>query len=503
MDVLSLLFSPTVWIIPALYILYWYGTSTFDYFKSQGINGPKPLPYFGNMWGVWKKNIPKYDKELAAKYGRTFGYFEGTLPNLYTTDINLIKSIFVKDFDHFVNRRSFSVKRKVFRKMLTIIQDKEWKDVRSSVTPVFTTGKIKLMSKMITECGNRLVIKFQKIAETEGKLNAKMQFSAFTMDVIARCAFGMTIDNLGEKDDPFLTKAKVVFSNPANKSPLILLPFMLPNLLAFIGGNAFFPKEFDFFINILEGLIKQRYNSPEKYNDFVEVATEAIMEHTKTVNGKQVPIWNREEVDEIVTSQSMLFLLAGFDTTATTLTNSAFLLARNPEVQERLYEEVMRKHEQFGEVNHEMILDFPYVDHVIHEVLRMYPPAVRVERVCNKEVTYNGVRIKKGIVVTVPAFALHYDEEYYPDPYRFNPDRWDPESEIKPSPYVFMPFGMGPRNCVGMRFAMEEMKIALCTLVKNFRFFPVAETPEEMQFEDGFLGVVQPIHATVGIESRS
>jgi cytochrome P450 len=58
-----------------------------------------------------------------------------------------------------------------------------------------------------------------------------------------------------------------------------------------------------------------------------------------------------------------------------------------------------------------------------------------------------------------------------------NKIRWDPESEIKPSPYVFMPFGMGPRNCVGMRFAMEEMKIALCTLVKNFRFFPVAETP--------------------------
>ncbi|XP_046646974.1 cytochrome P450 3A24-like [Daphnia pulicaria] len=502
MDALSLLFSPTVWIIPALCILYWYGTSTFDYFKSQGINGPKPLPYFGNMWGVWKKNIPKYDKELAAKYGRTFGYFDGTLPNLYTTDINLIKSIFVKDFDHFVNRRTFSVKRKVFRKMLTIIQDKEWKDVRSSVTPVFTTGKIKLMSKMITECANRLVIKFQKIAETEGKLNAKMQFSAFTMDVIARCAFGMAIDNLGEKDDPFMTKAKVLFSPPANKSPLILLPFMLPNVLGFVGESIFFPKEFDFFINILEGLIKQRSNSTEKYHDFVEVATEAILEHTKTVDGKQVPIWTREEVDEIVTSQSMLFMLAGFDTTATTLTNSAFLLARNPEVQERLYDEVVRKHEQFSEVNHEMILDFPYVDHVIHEVLRMYPPLLRVERMCNKEVTYNGVHIKKGMIVTVPAFALHYDEEYYPDPNRFNPDRWDSESEIKPNPNVFMPFGMGPRNCVGMRFAIEEMKIALCTLVKNFRFFPVAETPEEMQFEDGFIGVIQPIHATVGIESR-
>ena len=90
-----------------------------------------------------------------------------------------------------------------------------------------------------------------------------------------------------------------------------------------------------------------------------------------------------------------------------------------------------------------MINDFPYVDHIIHEVLRMYPPAPRsninfskfkyyfltysinnrVERGCNKDVTYDGVHIKKGIVVTVPIFALHYDEEYYPDPYTFNPDR--------------------------------------------------------------------------------
>nr|CAH0107507.1 unnamed protein product [Daphnia galeata] len=485
-----------------------YGTSTFDYFKAQGIVGPKPLPYVGNLWGMWRKNIPNYDKEMTKKYGKTFGYFDGTLPNLYTTDINLIKSIFVKDFDHFVNRRTFEIKRKVCRKMMTVLQNKEWKDVRSSVTPVFTSGKIKLMSKMITECANRLVIKFQKIIQTGGKLDAKIQFSAFTMDVIARCAFGMTIDNLGEKDDPFTTKAKVVFSPPATKSPLMLFPFVFPKMLPYIGDGIFFPKDFFFFVNLLEDLIKQRTNSSEKYHDFVEVATESIIEYTKTVGNKEVPSWNREEVDEIVTAQteftkqSLFFLLAGFDTTATTLTNSVFLLARNPDIQDKLYQEIMKKYEKFGQVNHEMILDFAYVDHVIHEVLRMFPPVPRVERGCNKEVTYNGIHIRKGMVVTVPTFALHYDEEYYPDPYRFNPERWDSESEIKPSSYVFMPFGMGPRNCVGMRFAMEEIKIALCTIVKHFRFFPVAETPEEMQFEDGFLGVVQPIHATVGIESR-
>lgn len=84
-------------------------------------------------------------------------------------------------------------------------------------------------------------------------------------------------------------------------------------------------------------------------------------------------------------------------------------------------------------------------------------------------------------MVTVPSYALHYDEGYYPEPNRFNPDRWSPDSEIKPNPYSYMPFGLGPRNCIGMRFAMEELKITLCTLVKHFRFFSVAETPVSLK----------------------
>lgn len=131
--------------------------------------------------------------------------------------------------------------------------------------------------------------------------------------------------------------------------------------------------------------------------------------------------------------------------------------------------------------------------------------SARIERMCNKNVSYNGITITKGTLVTVSAFALHYDEEYYPNPNSFNPDRWisgpclyvsnklsmvpnyilikiinerwNPENDERPNTFTYMPFGMGPRNCIGLRFAMEEMKIALCTLVKSLRFLPVAETP--------------------------
>lgn len=100
----------------------------------------------------------------------------------------------------------------------------------------------------------------------------------------------------------------------------------------------------------------------------------------------------------------------------------------------------------------------------------------RIERECNKDITIKGIPIKSGMVVTVPTFALHFDPEYYPDPLTFDPDRWSPENKPKMNSNAYMPFGMGPRNCVGMRFAMEELKIALCTIITKFRFFAVPET---------------------------
>lgn len=116
--------------------------------------------------------------------------------------------------------------------------------------------------------------------------------------------------------------------------------------------------------------------------------------------------------------------------------------------------------------------------------MRLSPALPGIERVCNKDITVNGVYIKKGMLVTVHTYA-YYDPDYYPDPFKFDPNRWSPENKSSLNPYAYMPFGMGPRNCVGMRFAMEEIKIALCIILKQYRFFPVQETPDEMKFEDG------------------
>nr|QST15047.1 CYP360A7 protein [Diaphanosoma celebensis] len=505
MDFVSYLIGPSSWIAIAAvttYMLYRWGTENFDFFSKQGIPGPKPIPYVGNMWGVWKRNFITHDLELAEKYGRVFGCFDGTVPNLFITDADFVRSVLIKDFPHFINRRLFEFKTKYFRKIVSLIRDEEWKEVRSAISPTFTTGKIKKMSILIKKCATELAEKIAVISKKDGKIDAKKVFSTFTMDVISKCAFGMTIENLGEKDDPFMKNAQVVFSPPVNKSPVILLPFVFPKLASLIGEKYLISKEFSFFFDLLINVVNDRANTKEEYHDFIQVATDSIMEITKESNGTTVPAFTREEVDEIVIAQASIFLLAGFDTTASTLTHTCYLLAKHPDIQEKLYEEIVSKIEKHGEVCHEMILDFPYVEQVINEALRMYPPAPRLERECNLDFSYKNIHIKKGMVVSVPVNALHYSEEYYSEPNKFDPDRWSPENKSKLNPYAFLPFGLGPRNCVGMRFAMEELKIALCSIVSKLRFFPVKETPEKLVFEDGFIGVIQPKDAVIGVEVR-
>lgn len=441
------------------------------------------------------------DRSLVAKYGKTFGLFEGTLANLFTVDADLIRRIFIKDFDHFVNRRSFPSDIKYIRKFSTIIRDQEWREVRMASTPTFTTGKIKRMSPLIVDIADRLAEKTLKSADKDGKIDSKKIFSSFTMEVITKCAFGMTIDDLDSEDNVFLKNATALTQNKIGTSPLILLPFIFSGILAKLSSRMFVTKEFMYFIDTVVNVVEDRKKSQTKYNDFIEAGTEAILEVTKEVNGKKVQVFTLDEVEELIVAQSVLFLIAGNDTTANALTFGSYALATNPEVQKKLHEQVMAKLEEHGRICHEMINDFPYLDQFINEVLRMYPPAPRVERECNKDISYDGIHIKKGMIVSVPVFALHYCEEYYPEPEKFDPDRWAPENKANLNPYAFMTFGMGPRNCVGMRFALEEIKLALCSVVSRIEFVRVKETTDKLQFKDGFVGT-QPANLFIGVIGR-
>jgi len=117
--------------------------------------------------------VVEYDFKLFEQYGKTVGIFDGTTPNLLTADADLIRSVMVKDFDHFVNRRDMTITAKYARKMVNIMQDQDWKDVRNCLTPTFTTGKIKKMAPLIVDCSNDMSRKLIDKCRANGSIDSK------------------------------------------------------------------------------------------------------------------------------------------------------------------------------------------------------------------------------------------------------------------------------------------------------------------------------------------
>jgi cytochrome P450 len=117
------------------------------------------------------------------------------------------------------------------------------------------------------------------------------------------------------------------------------------------------------------------------------------------------------------------------------------------------------------------------MDMVIDETMRLYPIAAIVERIASNDYEYKSWKLKKDQLIIVPILALHRDPEYHPDPDEFRPERFSEENKAKRENEAFMPFGTGPRNCIGMRFAIIEMKLVLASILSKYCFQTCDQTP--------------------------
>ena len=188
--------------------------------------------------------------------------------------------------------------------------------------------------------------------------------------------------------------------------------------------------------------------------------------------------------DTEIIAQSWLFLLAGYETTSTAMTFCIYELALNQEVQERLYDELQTAIETTGDFNYEQLWKLPYLEAVIYESLRLYPPFMRVEREAKQDYLLGntGIMIKAGQLVHVSIYAVHHNQEFFAEPEQFDPDRFMPDNKYNIIPYSFLPFAVGPRNCVAMRLALMEMKACIAHLIQRFRLIPNPRTLRRPKF---------------------
>lgn len=204
-------------------------------------------------------------------------------------------------------------------------------------------------------------------------------------------------------------------------------------------------------------------------------------------------------------AQGWIFFIGGYETTATALTFCSYELALNQEIQDQLFDEIQSALDSNGDISYENLAKLPFLDSVISETLRLYPPVLRLERqaMADYKLGDTGITLSKGEEIEIPVYAIHHCEEFYTNADKFIPNRFMPENRHLIKPYTYLPFGAGPRNCLGMRFALMEIKLGLTQIIKRFRLFKTEKTTFPMVFKEGTRLMTAKSPVMVGIEKRN
>ncbi|NWW77831.1 C340 protein, partial [Climacteris rufus] len=471
-----------------------YGIWPYWTFKKLGIPGPRPLPFVGTFL-EYRHGVHEFDQKCFEKYGKIWGIYDGRQPVLAVLDPILIKNILVKEcYSLFTNRRNFRLNG-ILQSALNVAENEQWRRIRTVLSPTFSSGKLKEMFHIINHYGEKLVKNIEKKVANDEFVTAKDVFGAYSMDVVTSTSFSVNIDSMSNPNDPFVTNIKK-FLQFSFLSPvflfLVLFPFVIPVLEKM--KVTLLPSDvMGFFTNIFTKMKKEREKgSSTDRVDFLQLMIESQNSH----DGSKSAETNLDKTlsDEEVLAQALIFVFAGYETTSSSLSYIAYSLATHPDVQQRLQDEVDAHLPSKAAPTYSTITQMEYLDMVVNESLRLYPAGGRLERVCKRTVELSGVTIPEGMVVLIPAFVLHRDPQYWPEPDEFRPERFSKENKEGIDPYTFLPFGAGPRNCIGMRFALLVVKVAVVLLLQNFSFRTCKETPIPLVLDSkGFMQPKKPI----------
>ncbi|XP_066516966.1 cytochrome P450 3A30-like [Hoplias malabaricus] len=485
---MSLVLSLSVtWTLAVLVVtlLFIYGVWPHGFFKKMGIPGPRPWPFFGTFLS-YRKGFFKFDTECYKKYGKIWGIYDGRLPILMVMDLEMIKSIMVKEcYSVFTNRREINPDLLgPFADGISIVKDEKWKRIRGSLSPFFTSGRLKEIFPLADENADHFIENLKK-RNLEDAVTIKDVFAPYSMDVVTSASFSVEIDSINNPNDPFVTHLKKFF-NFSFFSPVFLLLTLFPftsTLLGKLGITMFSKSIMEFYYNTLRKIKDQHNSSDNKRVDFLKLMIQSqISDEQAEKSLDEQP--TKGLTDHEILSQSFFFILGGYETTSTTLTFLLYNLATNPESMAKLVEEIDEAFPQNAPVTYEAVMKLEYLEMVINESMRLHPTIPRLERVCKKTIELNGIIIPKGTLIAIPTYVLHRDPQLWESPEEFRPERFRSENDI--SPYTFMPFGLGPRNCVGMRFALMIMKVVVVKLLQNFSVETCKETQIPLQFNARF-----------------
>nr|XP_022910875.1 cytochrome P450 6a2-like [Onthophagus taurus] len=476
------LLETLIGIIAIITLIYFYFQQSFKHWDKLNVTSVKPTFPFGSIgYKDVKKGlyagVRKCYLELKSKKVKYGGAYLGPNPILIPMDIDLIKTILTKDFQSFASHGTEIEAVDPILAHLFNLSGQEWKDMRVKLTPTFTSGKMKMMFNTLLDCGHQLENFLDETYKQNKPFDVKEIMACFTTDIIGSCAFGVECNSFQNPDAEFRKNGRKLFTPSVITFFRRLVGQVFPTIKKTLKINTIDPSVRMFFMDAVKNLVNYREQNNVTRNDFMQILL--------NMKAKAQQEGSEGFTMEQLTAQSLIFFIAGFETSSTTMSFCMYELAYNQEVQDRVraeMNEVLERHD--NKISYDAIMEMKYLDQVLQETLRKYPPTPILPRTCTKDYKFeDGVEIKKGTSVFINIFSMHRDEDYFSDPEKFDPDRFSDENKDKIKPFSYIPFGEGPRICIGLRFGLMQAKVGLTLLLKNYKLHPQENIKYPMDFD--------------------
>ncbi|EDV24422.1 uncharacterized protein TRIADDRAFT_56203 [Trichoplax adhaerens] len=474
-----------------IYSLYKHYYLPYRVLQRTGLPFDRPTYLVGNKFDFDPSLLHERQLERQKKYGLVYGEFFFTVPTIFIADPEIIKSIMVTHFSNFCNRFQAINLPSLFEKSILRIADEPWKRIRTTMVGSFSVAKLKCMQNLISDSCRILMARFEESFYESKKIALIKPCEHFSMHILLAVAFGIEFESV--KDERKITEAvNILFSN----TPVGLRVVMMLSMRAWealerlMGGN--FQSSIDYLEKIVMNVIKDRRNNIKLKKPCRQDILQLLIEAGD--KGKLT--------DEEIVAQVFFLMAGGYQTTATTLMFALYSIATNSNVQEKLYDEIQAKYDNSNcQVDYNFVSELPYLGMVIEETTRMYPPVIFPDRGVKEDIVINGLLIPKEVMIGFPTYAIHHNPDYWPNPEEFRPERFSPEEKAKQIPFSYITFGDGPRQCLGVRLAKLEIRMAIVNILLKYELFPVKETEIPLKLKS--LGTMIPANEIVlGLKKR-
>ncbi|XP_039432916.1 cytochrome P450 6g1-like isoform X1 [Culex pipiens pallens] len=429
-----------------------------------------------------------------VKGSKLFGIALLMQPALVLRDPEVIKQVLIKDAAFFCNRFMCTdpASDPIGYYNLLMIKNPHWKQLRAFLTPSLSLAKIKKMYLLVDQIGQDMLSYVETLPEKRPQvreIELKELCAQFTTDVIASTFFGIRSCCLSQEESEFRYYGRKIFEYGARRGVTMASFFFMPELVPYLKFKLF-PRDTEQFLRvIIQREMERREASGEKRGDFIDSLI-SLKSNDATIGVKEkIPL-----KDDILVAQAATFYMASFETTSSVLSFTLYELTKNPSIQQRLREEIcaaIGRNQGSPELPYECIVnELPYLGAVISEAARLYPVLPFLERQCSLPEGATGYKLEpfhdfvipNKMPVLIPIYAIHRDPKFFPDPLRFNPERFSKENLDKIVPCSYMPFGVGPRTCLGSHFGTLQVKVAIVRLLSRYRLMCSESTPKTLTY---------------------